>query len=256
MSQFRIVKVGGDLLENETRFKEFIHAFSSVEGKKILVHGGGKEASRLLDALNIPVKYHEGRRITDAKTMEIVTMVYGGLINKNVVAQLQAIGVSAIGMAGCDGDIINAHKRNVDKIDYGYAGDIDYVNSDVLIKLMDTGLVPVICPLTHDGQGQLLNTNADTITSEIGVALSSKGRVKLHYCFGINGVLKDFEDKKSVIEELDQSIFQQLRSEGNISAGMIPKLTNAFNAIKGGVSNVTVGNHTHFIHSSGYTTIL
>jgi acetylglutamate kinase len=256
MSQYRIVKVGGDLLEKEAQFKEFIHAFSSIEGNKILVHGGGKEASRLLDALNIPVKYHEGRRITDAKTMEIVTMVYGGLINKNVVAKLQAIGVSAIGMAGCDGNIINAHKRIVDKIDYGYAGDIDYVNSNTLIKLMDAGLVPVICPLTHDGQGQLLNTNADTITSEIGISLAHKGQVKLHYCFGINGVLRDFNDKESVIEGIDELTFQKLRSEGNISAGMIPKLTNAFSAIKSGVSHVTIGNHTHFIQPSGYTQIL
>ena len=256
MTDYRVIKVGGDLLDDPARFQEFMHAFASVEGKKILVHGGGKGASRLLESLNIPVKYHQGRRITDAETLEIVIMVYAGQINKKVVAALQSIGVQAIGMAGCDGDILNAHKRKVGDLDYGFAGDIDYVNASLMVKLMDLGLVPVLCPISHNGEGQLLNTNADTIASEVAQSLTNMGNVKLHYCFGVKGVLTDINDAGSLVKELDEVTMNALKETGQISAGMIPKLYNAFSARKSGVESVTVGDHVHFIKKSGFTHIL
>ena len=250
-----IIKVGGDLLDDGPKFNEFIHAFSTLQGRKILVHGGGKGASRLLKNLDIPVKYHEGRRITDEATLEVVIMVYAGQINKKVVASLQSIGVQAIGMAGCDGDLINAHKRVKGKLDFGYAGDIDYVNASLINKLMEIGLVPVICPLTHDGEGQLLNTNADTIASEIAQSLIDHGSVNLHYCFGIKGVLGDINDQSSLVENLDIQLMNSMLEEGSISEGMIPKLSNAFNAKENGVDHVTIGDHLHFIQESGYTEV-
>ena len=256
MDKCTIVKIGGDLLDDPSKFQSFLHAFSSVEGNKILIHGGGKAASRLMEDLNIPVKYHDGRRITDEASMEIVTMVYAGLINKKVVSQLHAIGVNSIGMAGCDGDLINAHKRTVKDVDYGYAGDIDHINTILTTKLLHSGLVPVICPITHDGEGLLLNTNADTIASEMAVALSLKYEVTLNYCFGIDGVLENIDDPNSLVNELNESVFNSYRSSGKISDGMIPKLTNAFTAKKKGVHRITVGNHIHFTQSSGYTQII
>ena len=256
MEKCTIVKIGGDLLDHKTKFQSFLHAFSSIEGHRILIHGGGKAASRLMKDLDIPVKYHAGRRITDEASMEIVTMVYAGLINKNVVTQLHAIGVNAIGMAGCDGDMINAHKRIVVDVDYGYAGDIDHINTTLVSNLLSAGLVPTICPITHDGDGLLLNTNADTIASEMAVALSINYEVTLNYCFGIDGVLENINDPHSLIEELEEDAFLSLKAAGKISDGMIPKLTNAFTARKKGVQEITVGNHIHFTQSNGYTQII
>jgi acetylglutamate kinase len=256
MEKVTIVKIGGDLLDDQDKFLSFLHAFSSVEGQRILVHGGGKAASRLMKKLDIPVKYHEGRRITDEAAMEVVTMVYAGLINKNLVGQLQSIGVNAIGMAGCDGDLIQAHKRIVNDIDYGYAGDIDHINTRIVTQFLEKGLVPAICPITHDGAGQLLNTNADTIASAIASSLSSDYKVGLHYCFGIKGVMEDINDTDSLLEELNEKEFEALQSSGNIADGMIPKLSNAFAAIKSGVQEITIGDHIHFIQSSGFTRVI
>ena len=256
MKKCTIIKIGGDLLDDKPKLRAFLHAFSSVEGHRILVHGGGKAASRLMKDLQVPVKYHEGRRITDEAALEVVTMVYAGLINKNLVAQLHAIGVNAIGMAGCDGDLINAHKRIVKDIDYGFAGDIDHINAPLISQLLDIGMVPTICPISHDGNGQILNTNADTIASSVAVYLSSLYDVTLHYCFGIDGVMENIENPQSLIEEMDNPSFMAHKEAGKISDGMIPKLSNAFSAKNKGVQKITIGNHIHFTQSSGFTHII
>ncbi len=256
MEACTVIKIGGDLLEDSVKLQSFLHAFSSVEGHRLLIHGGGKAASRLMKDLNIPVKYNEGRRITDEETLKVVTMVYAGLINKNLVAQLHSMGVNAIGMAGCDGDLINAHKRIVKDIDYGYAGDIDHINKSLITQLLHSNLVPTICPISHDGSGQILNTNADTIASEMASALSDEFEVTLHYCFGIDGVLEDISDPGSLIGQLKETTFNTLKSAGKISAGMIPKLSNAFSARKKGVHKITIGNHIHFTQSTGFTHIM
>jgi acetylglutamate kinase len=256
MEKVTVIKIGGDLLDDHSRLHAFLYAFSSVEGHRILVHGGGKAASRLMKKLNIPVKYHEGRRITDEDSLEVVTMVYAGMINKTLVAKLQSIGVNAIGMAGCDGDLVHAHMRKVKELDYGYAGDIDHINSLLITQLLKAGLVPTICPITHDGAGQILNTNADTIASAISSSLGSIYEVSLHYCFGIEGVMEDINNSGSLVEELDRETFTTLKSSGKIADGMIPKLANAFLASKNGVKDITVGNHIHFTQSSGFTRII
>ena len=238
-----VVKIGGNVIDNSKNLHEFLKSFTDLPGYKILVHGGGKVATKLSDELGIEAKMVDGRRITDIETLRIVTMVYGGLINKNIVAQMQSYGSNAIGLTGADGNLIKAKKRPVKDIDFGFVGDLDEnsVNSDFLSNLLRIGAVPVFAALTHDGDGQLLNTNADTIASSIAVALSKNFETSLIYCFEKKGVLKDVDDDDSVISEIKSSEFDTLKDQGIIAGGMLPKVHNAFAAIKNGVKDVYIG---------------
>lgn len=241
MQKISLLKIGGQVLDNSSRLAAALDYFAGLSGPAILVHGGGKAAGRLSRAMGVEPKMVDGRRITDAQTLEIVTMVYAGGINKQVVAGLQARGCNAIGLSGADGNLIQAHKRIVKDIDYGFAGDIDVVNVDLLKGLLELGLRPVCCPITHDRAGQLLNTNADTIASRLAVALAEHYQVQLDYCFELPGVLKDFHDPGSIIPHLDPAAYNAYRNTGVISGGMIPKLDNAFDALRAGVARIRIG---------------
>ena len=250
----QIIKIGGNLIESPALLAEALQHFHQIEGPKILVHGGGKRASQLLRQLGIQPQMVEGRRVTDAASLEVVTMVYAGLINKNIVAQLQAIGCQAIGLCGADLNSIQAHKRIVDKIDYGFAGDIDQVDGQVLHRLLESGFRPIFCAITHDKKGQLLNTNADTIASQLAIALAAHYQVHLKFCFEMPGVLSNPAIPNSVIRQIDTNIFEQCKQSGMISAGMIPKIDNAMAACKGGVQSVRICN-LQGITSNGGTRI-
>lgn len=236
-----ILKIGGNIIDHEQKLATFLKEFSQVAGAKILIHGGGKLATRIAEAMNIPQQMVEGRRITDAETLKIVTMVYAGYINKNVVAQLQANDCNAIGLSGADGNAILAHKRIGSSTDYGFAGDVDAVNAELLQTLLRAGLTVVLAPITHDKNGQLLNTNADTIAQETAKALSHFYKVNLVYAFEKPGVLLDVNDDTSTIPVLQPDYYQQLKADQKIFAGMIPKLDNAFAALRSGVHKVIIG---------------
>ena len=246
-----IVKVGGAVVENDESLNTLLAAFCSIEGNKILVTGGGKIATKIAADLGVTSTMIEGRRITDEPMLKIVTMVYAGYVNKNVVAELQAKGVNAIGLCGADMNIIGCTKRPIGKIDYGYVGDVKSVNAKALRTLIDAGAVPVLCPITHDGLGQLLNTNADTIASAIASALAVDYDVTLTYCFEKNGVLLDPDDPKSVIREMRKADFERYREDETVSGGMIPKLENAFGAIDAGVNKVVITNAQNLGTDSG-----
>ncbi len=237
-----IIKVGGNVVEEEASLKSLLKDFSRVAGYKILVHGGGKSANILSERLGLESKKVEGRRITDAETLKVVTMVYAGLVNKNIVAGLQALGNNAIGLTGADLDLIRAAKRPVGEIDYGYVGDIKTVNYQALKELLDSGAVPVVAPITHDGHGQLLNTNADTIASEVAAAMCFDYEVRLIFCFEKSGVLMNEEDEKSLVNEINPEFFAQLKHDGIVSGGMIPKLSDGFAALRRGVKEVVITN--------------
>ncbi len=236
-----IIKIGGNVIENKTELSRFLKLFASLDSFKILVHGGGKLATQLASKLGIESKMVDGRRITDTKTLEVITMVYAGLTNKNIVAQLQANHCNAIGLSGADGDAIQAHIRPVTEIDYGFAGDVDGVNSQMISKLLDADLTPVFCAMTHDGNGQLLNTNADTIASELAIGMSELYNTTLYYCFEKKGVLMNIEDDSSVVKQIDSSKYQELLNAGIIADGMLPKLENCFHALNKNVSKVCIG---------------
>lgn len=236
-----IIKIGGNIIDDEKKLLLFLKAYASIEENKILVHGGGNLATRMAEELNIPQQVVEGRRITDAETLKIVTMVYAGYINKNIVARLQAFNCNALGLCGADGDAILAHKRYHPLMDYGFVGDVDAINTDLISNLMANNITPVFAPITHDQQGQLLNTNADTIAQELAKGLSSDFRVTLIYSFEKSGVLLDTEDDSTVIPTLTASSYKELKAGKKIFAGMIPKLDNAFMALKHGVSKVIIG---------------
>lgn len=243
MKQLTIVKIGGNVIDHSENLHQFLQDFTALPGDKILVHGGGKIATELGDSLGIEARMFEGRRITDIETLRIVTMVYAGLINKNMVAQLQAKDCNAIGLSGADGNIIKAQKRPVKEVDYGYVGDLSEssVSSTTLDSLLNAGLTPVLCAITHDHEGQLLNTNADTIASAVAVAMADLYETSLVYCFEKKGVLKDVNDDDSVIRTVSADAFETLKAKGVIAGGMLPKLYNAFEAIKKGVSAVYIG---------------
>ena len=239
-----VIKIGGNIIDNTDKLENFLQQFASIKGKKILVHGGGKLATQLAKDLNIEQEMVEGRRITDAATLKIVTMVYAGYINKNIVAQLQANGNNAIGFTGADANLIKAHKRLVSAskgIDYGFVGDIDEVNISAIEPLLSQDIAIVVAPITHDGKGQLLNTNADTIAQSIATAMSKTYDVVLLYCFEKNGVLLDANNDDSVIATINQDSFKKLKEDQIIFAGMIPKLENAFAALEKGVGKIIIG---------------
>ena len=236
-----IVKIGGNVIEDEKALDIFLTAFSKLEGLKILVHGGGKLATQLATRLGIKSNLVDGRRITDKATVDIITMVYAGLANKKIVAQLQSKKVNAIGLSGADGNSIQAHKRPVKDIDYGFVGDIDGVNSELLKNFLSINLTPVFCAISHDGKGQLLNTNADTITSEIAIAMASDFDTTLYYCFEKKGVLLDINNSESVVKHINTAKYKELLSQGIIADGMLPKLHNCFHALENDVEKVCLG---------------
>ncbi len=235
-----VIKVGGKVVEEESSLNALLNDFTKLEGCKVLVHGGGRSATKIASQLGIESQMVNGRRITDVETLKVVTMVYGGLVNKTIVAGLQARGVNALGLTGADMDLIRSVKRPVKDIDYGYVGDVEKVDAVSLTELLRSEVVPVMAPLTHDGNGNMLNTNADTIAGEVAKALSSVFDVTLIYCFEKKGVLRDENDDNSVISSINRDEFKQYVSEGVIQGGMIPKLENAFGAIDAGVSQVVI----------------
>lgn len=235
-----IVKVGGKIVEEEESLTRLLNDFSHINGAKILVHGGGRSATKIASALGIESQMVNGRRITDKDMLQVVTMVYGGLVNKNIVANLQARHVNALGLTGADMNAIHSHKRPVKDVDYGFVGDVDLINGDLLADLIHKGIVPVMAPLTHDGEGHILNTNADTIAGETAKALAAHFDVTLIYSFEKKGVLKDANDDESFIPHINEDEFRQYVADGIIQGGMIPKLENAFDAIHAGVSKVII----------------
>ncbi|MCD8739988.1 acetylglutamate kinase [Mucilaginibacter roseus] len=243
MRSLHIIKIGGNVIDNSENLYHFLKDFTALEGDKILVHGGGKVATQLSETLGIEAKLVDGRRITDIETLRVVTMVYGGLINKNIVAQLQRFGTNAIGLTGADGNFIRTKKRPVKTIDYGFVGDIDSgsINPENISRLLDAGFTPVFCAITHDGEGQLLNTNADTIASALAVSLARLYETTLIYCFEKAGVLHDINDEDSIIRDINPERYQELKEQQIIHSGMLPKLDNAFSAIACGVKSVIIG---------------
>jgi len=239
-TKLSVIKVGGKIVEEEDSLKRLLHDFSKIEGSKILVHGGGRSATRIGEQLGIKSTMVDGRRITDMETLRVVTMVYGGLVNKNIVAGLQSLGVNALGITGADMDVIRSEKRPVKEIDYGFVGDVKHVKADTLNMLLDAGIIPVLAPLTHDGKGNILNTNADTIAAETAQAMARYYNVTLVYCFEKKGVLMDENDNNSVIPQLDRINYKKYVDEGVIQGGMIPKLDNAFRSIDKGVTEVVI----------------
>ena len=235
-----LIKVGGKIVEEEATLHKLLDDFAAIEGLKVLVHGGGRSATKLAERLGIESRMVDGRRITDAETLRVVTMVYGGLVNKNIVAGLQARGVNALGLTGADMDVIRSVKRPVKEVDYGFVGDVKQVNATLLGDLIAKGVVPVMAPLTHDGEGHLLNTNADTIAGETAKALARLFDVTLVYCFEKKGVLRNEADDDSVIPTITPAEFRRLTDEGVIQGGMIPKLENAFQALEAGVTEVVI----------------
>jgi len=240
LEKLYIIKIGGNIIDNPPKLAQFLQKFASLKGKKIIIHGGGKIATQLADKLGVEVKMHNGRRITDQEMLDVVLMVYGGLINKNIVSQLQALNCNSIGLTGADMNVIKAVKRPVKEIDYGFVGDVTQVNQKAITDLLNNGYTPVIAPLTHDGQGIMLNTNADTIASEVAVAMSTTYETHLLYCFEKKGVLTDVNDENSVITLLNEENYANYLSQNVIFAGMIPKLDNAFSALKKGVTQVVI----------------
>lgn len=241
MEKITVIKVGGAVVEDEAQLTQLLQDFSAIEGRKVLVHGGGRRATKVAAQLGIETQMVNGRRITDASMLEVVTMVYGGLVNKNVVARLQAQGIDALGLTGADIDVIRSHKRPMKNgVDYGFVGDVDRADGDKLHTLIEAGIMPVMAPLTHDGMGNILNTNADTIAGETAKALAKHYDVTLVFCFEKKGVLSNPDDDESVIPTITRADFDRYVADGTISGGMIPKIENAFNAIDAGVGRVVI----------------
>ncbi|UCE92650.1 MAG: acetylglutamate kinase [Flavobacteriaceae bacterium] len=241
VKELTIVKIGGNVINDPDQLISFLRDFSDLEGMKILVHGGGKKATEIADAMGLSPKLTGGRRITDAANLDVVTMVYAGLLNKNIVADLHSFDCNALGLSGADANVIRAHKRIVKEIDYGFAGDIDEVDAKMITTFLNAGLSPVFSAITHDKKGQLLNTNADTIAAELAKAMSGEFKVDLIYCFERAGVLKDVEKDDSIIEEIDRETYAGLVENGIIADGMLPKMKNCYEALEQGVDKVRIG---------------
>ena len=242
MQTLTIVKIGGKVIDEDALLKKVLQDFAAIRGPKMLIHGGGKIASRMSEKLGIVPKMVEGRRVTDAETLKVVTMVYGGLVNKGIVAQLQAFGCNAIGLTGADGNTIPAKKRPAGLVDYGMVGDLlpERLNMNTIQSFLENQLIPVFAPITHDGKGQLLNTNADTIASTLAISLADRYKVQLVYCFEKKGVLANPTDDGSVIPEINSQKYKELVADGTVSEGMLPKLENAFNALNNGIDSVII----------------
>jgi len=256
-SRLFVIKIGGNVIDNEESLTSFLQNFSAINGRKILIHGGGKIATKIGEKLGIQSNYINGRRITDDATIDLVTMVYGGLVNKKIVAQLQSLNCNAIGLTGADGNIIPATKRAVKEVDFGWVGDIEnqQLHVENVRLFLENNLVPVFAPLTHDGLGHILNTNADTIASNLAIALSPFYDVRLIYCFEKKGILENVDDNHSVINLINKSTYQQLLSEQKLFAGILPKIDNAFAAIDAGVKEVLVGDANDLLQNTGDKTI-
>lgn len=249
METLQIFKIGGGIIDDKNKLNEFLKALSLVDGKKILIHGGGKIATTMADSLGLKTEMIDGRRITNDQMIDVVTMTYGGLINKQIVSLLQAYDQNAIGLTGADGNLILSKKRpEKNGIDYGWVGDPEKVNVEFLLQLIKSNLLPVIAPLTHDGKGKILNMNADTIASTIAITLSAHFECELNYCFEFKGVMQDISNPDSLIKEITKKNYLQYKEEGIISQGMIPKLDNAFEAINAGVTSVLIMHHEAVIH--------
>jgi acetylglutamate kinase len=256
MQILKIIKIGGNIIDNDETLNAFLKDFAKIESPKILVHGGGKLATKLANQMQVEVKMVDGRRITDQDTLDIITMVYAGKINKDIVAKLQANQCNAIGFSGADGNAIVSVKRPVKTIDYGFVGDVIKVNTETLEVLLKNNVTPVFCAITHDENGQLLNTNADTIASELAIGFANIISTELYYCFEKNGVLKDVNDDNSVIQHIDPKIYQDLIDQNIISEGMLPKLNNCFHALNKNVQKVCIGKPDMlFNNKTNYTTI-
>lgn len=238
-----IIKIGGNIIDDSAELSQFLADFSKIKGNKILVHGGGKSATKMAKSIGLEPVMIDGRRITDKPMLDVVVMIYAGEINKNIVAQLQANNNNAMGFSGADGNLIQSTKRNHPTIDYGFVGDIQKVNTSLLESLINNEIVPIFCAITHNGKGQLLNTNADTIASELAIAASEIYEVTLNYCFEKAGVLTDIKDENSVIRQINSALYSKLKKEGAIHSGMIPKLDNCFNSLSKGVQKIKIGHH-------------
>lgn len=254
MNKLTLVKVGGKIVEDSETLKQLLSDFSKIKGHKVLVHGGGRSATAIAAKLGIESQMVNGRRITDEETLKVVTMVYGGLVNKQIVAGLQSIGVNALGLTGADLNYMRSEKRPVKDVDYGFVGDVKEVNADILADLIARGVVPVLAPLTHDNAGNMLNTNADTIAGEAAKALAKHFEVTLMFCFEKKGVLMSETDDESVIPEITPALFEKYVADGIINGGMIPKLENSFEAINAGVKQVVI-TRADLIHTRGGTKI-
>ncbi|MBS9462039.1 acetylglutamate kinase [Flagellimonas sp. 389] len=241
-TKLSIVKIGGNIINDDQELSNLLELFSKINGNKILVHGGGKKATEIGKKLGVIAKMVNGRRITNTEGLDIAIMVYAGLLNKKIVAKLQALNCNAIGMSGADGNAITAKKRPVGDIDFGLVGDVEKANSDTVSMLLKAGLTPTFCALTHNGKGQLLNTNADTIAAELAIAMSSEFETTLYYCFEKKGVLQNIDDENSVIQHIDSKKYKSLLAEGIIAEGMLPKMHNCFHALQQNVKQVCIGN--------------
>ncbi|MDD6357047.1 MAG: acetylglutamate kinase [Bacteroidales bacterium] len=250
-----LIKVGGQIVEEPETLKALLADFSKIEGCKVLVHGGGRAATRIASQLGIESKMVNGRRVTDAPMLDVVTMVYGGLVNKKIVAGLQSLGVNALGLTGADMNYMRSDKRPVKEVDYGFVGDVKKMNSDLLADLISKGIVPVLAPLTHDGKGNMLNTNADTIAGEAAKALAMHFDVTLMFCFEKKGVLRDANDEESVIPLITKADFEKYVADGTVQGGMIPKLENAFDALQSGVKEVIITRSDEIGKNSGTTIV-
>ena len=253
MNNITVVKIGGKLIENKSLLNDFILKFSKLNRPKILVHGGGNIATEISKELNVKVDVIDGRRITNEKNLDIATMVYAGKINKEIVSKLQELNCNSIGLSGADGNSIVSKKREVKKINYGFVGDITFINSKFIIDLIKNNLTPVFCAITHNSKGQLLNTNADSIASAISINLSKIHKVKLFYCFEKKGVLKNIKDDKSFLKKIDWKNYKILKGNKNISNGMLPKLENCFYALKNGVNHVRIGDNEMCCGKNNFT---
>ena len=242
--QVHIVKIGGGILEDTARLKALLQDFSALKGPKILVHGGGRDASPLEAQLGIPTTMIDGRRVSSSESLKVVTMMYAGWTNKSIVSLLQSLGVNALGLSGADGNVIEARKRTPSPVDYGYVGDIHQVDASGITGIMEAGFTPVFCAITHDKKGQLLNTNADTIAAAIAAALTEHYDVRLTYCFEKQGVLLDLNNPESLLTELNRQRFEELVDQGVIHQGMLPKLNNCFTALKLGVGHIEIGSES------------
>ena len=251
MRSVNVIKVGGGIVEDASSLSVLLKDFACLEGLKVLVHGGGRSATKIATALGIESRMVNGRRITDEATLDVVTMVYGGLVNKRVVAGLQSHGLCALGLTGADLDLIRSHKRPVADVDYGWVGDVERVDGAALARLLEQDIVPVVAPLTHDGMGHMLNTNADSIANEVACSLVPFFDVRLTFCFEKRGVLRDAECDESVIPQIDEPTFRRLTAEGVIAGGMIPKLDNAFAALSRGVREVVITRADHLDGEGG-----